>query len=305
MPHMQLPDVTLGAVMRAPEEAWMAAGLALGLAAVGYMAFLRLRGATLAAPAAWAIVSSFTIAAVEAALAIKGEGASPFTASLWRYAAAVSTTCPLMAVLGAKRPQDRGWQWIVLSLWVVLLVPAGQAIAGRSAQQLELFTAWRLLLVVLVAMSVLNYLPTRHAGAAMLFAVGQTLTLWPYLSGHAEHSTLRVLGLATIMVAALVILAQRRRPHVESPASPLEAENRRWQSFRDGWGAFWGLRVMHRLNQTAELGCWPVRLEWWNGFVPTSDCVSSGGQPSTANCRTDEQVDQALDSLLRRFERLT
>jgi hypothetical protein len=304
MRRMQMLAVTLGAVVTAAAGSWLTAGLAAVIAIVGFIAFRRLRGTTLAAPAVWTVIAAISLAVVEVALVSQRDDGEQFTASLWRYAAAVGTICPLMAVLGAKRPQDRGWQWIVLALWVVLLVPAAQAVAGRSAQQLELFTAWRLLLGALIAMSVLNYLPTRHAASALLFATGQSLILWPYLSGRDGGPTLRLIGLGGIAAAALWALctASRCAHNAEPPSSLLALQNRRWRAFRDGWGAFWGLRVLQRVNQTAELSRWPVRLEWWTGLV-----VSDGDQVEgviAVDKQTVEQIEQAFDSLLRRFERV-
>jgi hypothetical protein len=89
---------------------------------------------------------------------------------------------------------------------------------------------------------------------------------------------------------------------VEQPSSPLAVQNRRWTAFRDGWGAFWGLRLLQRVNQTAELSRWPVRLDWWNGLV-----VSNGDEAEgviAVDKQTIEQIEQAFDSLLRRFERV-
>ncbi|MGC4007234.1 MAG: hypothetical protein QM811_30535 [Pirellulales bacterium] len=41
----------------------------------------------------------------------------------YAYLAATSTLLPAMAILGAKRPQHVGWQWIVLALWATLVWP--------------------------------------------------------------------------------------------------------------------------------------------------------------------------------------
>jgi hypothetical protein len=53
---------------------------------------------------------------------------------------------------------------------------------------------------------------------------------------------------------------------------------------------------MQRVNQTAELSGWPVRLEWWDGLAPIND--------ETLDPQTAAHIQQTLDSLLRRFERL-
>jgi hypothetical protein len=233
---------------------------------------------------------------------------SPLTVSLGRYAAAVGAFCTLMAVLGAKRPQDRGWQWVVLSLWIIMLVPAMQAVAARSGQQLELFGAWRLLIWGLVAMGLLNFLPTRFALPAIIASVGQTLLLSPYLLEGTHVERWRALGPVGLFVAALtaLLMARMRRPADggnDERVDPLRTFNDRWLRFRDGWGAFWGLRILQRVNQTAELSEWPVRLEWSRGFV---GAASEDAAPfiATLDEQTIAHIEQTLDSLLRRFERL-
>jgi hypothetical protein len=300
MRRMENQGVTIGAAVLAGGGAWIAAGIALAIAGGAAAGFRRLRGTTLSAPAAWAIAAALGVALVEAGLVWRGELVDPMTASLWRYAAAAGTFCPLMGVLGAKRPQDRGWQWVVLSLWVILLVPAMQAVAARSGHRLELYGAWQLLLAALIAMGWLNYLPTRYGLAAVLFTIGQTLLLGPYLFTITIGDGWRVAGLALILAAAataLVISSRRVAvPSDDSKSSTIARFNARWFAFRDGWGAFWGLRVMQRVNQTAELSGWPVRLEWWDGFAPIK---IEALDPQTA-----AQIQQTLDSLLRRFERL-
>ncbi len=121
-----LPSVGLMPVMLAALAAF--AGLA--------RCFRSLEGTTLRAPWYW------TLAAVVA----PGRGrvfrrAVPLSASHVRYLAAVATFCPLMAVLGAKRPQDRPWQFVVLSLWIVLALPGLQAWFSRPHAARSICTA--------------------------------------------------------------------------------------------------------------------------------------------------------------------
>jgi hypothetical protein len=302
MRQMWIQVVTIGAAIPTDGGSWIAAGIALAIAGDAAVGFCRLRGTTLSAPAAWAIAAALGVATVEVGLAWRGSAVDPMAASLWRYAAAAGTFCPLMGVLGAKRPQDRGWQWVVLSLWVILLVPVMQAVAARSGHRLELYGAWRLLLTALIAMGLLNYLPTRYALAAVLFAIGQALLLGPYLfTITASGDAWRIAGLALLLIAAttaLVISMPRfAAPSDGGESSPIARFKSRWFAFRDGWGAFWGLRVMQRVNQSAELSGWPVRLEWRDGFAP----IAEG---ETIDAQSTAQIQQTLDSLLRRFERL-
>jgi hypothetical protein len=274
----------------------LAALLAVALALLAANAWRRLRGSTLAAPAAWAVAAAASVAAVELALAWNAEPAATLGASLARYAAAVGVCCPLTAVLGAKRPQDRGWQWIVLSLWIVLLVPAGQAWAGHTSNQLVLPYPWRALLAALVMLGPLNYLPTRWAGAAVLATIGQLLLLKPWLFGDGEPSATSAWALAALLLAALLATLTRRRSANAAPSPPLEEFTYRWLNFRNNWGAFWALRILNRINETAVLSNWPVRLHW-NGFAPLDAAA-----PTELDERIAAHITQTLDSLLRRFE---
>jgi hypothetical protein len=296
---MPVQELTIGAIITTTKDAWIAAALALAIAVAAGAQIRRLRGTTLTAPALWAVASLAAIGIVEACLAWRGAAVEPLTASLWRYAAAVSTFCPVMAVLGAKRPQDGAWQWVVLSLWIILLVPAGQAMAANSGDRLELFSAWRLLIGGLIAMGLLNYLPTRHAAAAILLAIGQSLLFAPFF-GAADSLAWRRVGMMGVLgAAALVLESSRRRARLTSgdaESTPFNQLNERWFALRDGWGAFWGLRILQRVNQSAELGRWPMGLAWWDGF--------STPATTTDSKELAQQIQQTFESLLWRFERL-
>jgi hypothetical protein len=241
------------------------------------------------------------MAAVEALLAVRSPMESHLSASLLRYGAAAGTFCPMMAVLGAKRPQDRGWQWVVAALWVTLLVPAGQALAAPAGQRLELFAAWRFMVWGLIVVGLLNYIPTRNAVAALLAAMGQACFFASYVVDAAPGKAPQrvAVGLALMLVAIVVVLRfralpERRVVEAKDSLAPFDA---RWRSFRDAWGAFWALRIQNRVNESAGLGRWPVRLEW-HGFAP-----SERGDGVEAHDFVASQIEQTLDSLLRRFER--
>jgi hypothetical protein len=308
MRQMLMSVLTLGAIMSAEGGHWIGAPSAIGLLLLALAAVVGLRGTTLAAPALWATASALTLGAAESAALQSLGGSDSLTVSLWLFAAAVSTFCPLMAVLGAKRPQDRGWQWVVLSLWVILLVPALQAVAARTGERLELFGAWRMLLWALIAMGLLNYLPTRFALPAVVAAAGQTLLLAPYLLEGTVASQGRAFGTFALLIAACIAMVTTYRR--DSLVEPTESEfdlfhslNDRWFRFRDGWGAFWALRILQRVNESAELSGWSVRLEWTRGFVFTSTENESDATQAISP-QTIAQIEQTLDSLLRRFERV-
>src|SRR5688572_13251151 len=79
-----------------------------------------LEGSTLRARWYWTLAALTALAAGAAATLYDSH--AEWLAHV-RYLAAVATLCPSVAVLGAKRPQDRGWQFIVASLWLVAALP--------------------------------------------------------------------------------------------------------------------------------------------------------------------------------------
>jgi hypothetical protein len=279
----------------ASTSGWVAAALWLAAAGLALTAFIRVHGTTLRAPAVWAVCSALVLAAVEAVLAYRAEWSGTFGADLALYAAAVGTFCPPMAVLGAKRPQDRGWQWIVLSLWIVLLVPAGQAWAAASGAQLHLPLAWSFMLLTLGVGGYLNHTFTRWAPTALAYTVTQACLLVPWTGGSGDRYFSAPWAL--VIVAAWQTWTRHPSDKIRS-GEALTSFNQRWLAFRDGWGSFWGLRVKNRVNETASLSNWPVRLEW-SGFV-----ANDRGAPPEIDQRVAAQIQQAMDSLLWRFERI-
>jgi hypothetical protein len=288
----------------------LSAAIALLIAAEAFAQFRRVRGSTLAAPALWAVAAAFLLASVEAWAACRDESTHSLAASIAQYAAAVGTCCPFVAVLGAKRPQDRGWQWVVATLWLVLLVPAGQAIVAPVSSRLDLFMPWRLLVGGLAAMGVANYLPTRFCLPALVGGAGQTLVLLPWLvDAQGEGGVQRTAGLAAILAAGTVLLWASREGTSEhhdeilSASDPAEAFTHRWLAFRDAYGVFWALRVMQRINQSAQASDWPVRLQW-SGFVPHAGEQTDVQALPHIDAQIARHVEQSLNMLLRRFERL-
>ncbi len=281
-----LPNTTVVAITPPPNT--IACVFAALLAAMALRGFVRLRATTLAAPCLWAALSA-TCLAVGALLEPKLDGIS---LSAFRFAIAATTLCPLMAVLGAKRPQDRGWQWVVLSLWIVLVWPAAQAVLLPAGIRVELFAAWKLFLWCLIGVGLLNYLPTQNWRAAILVAVGQVLFLREHLWLGASRSPEwdPLVGLGCLLSAAALVAYPRNT--LEAQQTTLDSLTVRWLSFRNSYGAFWALRILGRVNHAAELRDWPMRLHW-SGFEMLED-----RQP------TEEQLaelEQTLATLLRRF----
>lgn len=255
--------------------------LLLGTLAMTAVARLRplTRGTTLVAPWCWALAATL---AVSCAAVLNGAGGG---AQAWiRYVAGATLLAPPMAILGAKRPQDRAWQWIVLSLVAFALLPAGHQWLYHPGSDLLLETAWQWFVLVIAVIGVSNYLLTSRALAATLAG----LALYCFL-GEQFPAWLRFnvpeRDLAGVGALALAAHLARRAADREN----LAACDRLWRDFRDLFGATWGLRCTERFNLAASQSGWRAALGW-HGFDMPVD------QPSL----TPPEV-QCLENLLRRF----
>jgi hypothetical protein len=275
--------------------------LALALGCTGGIVLARtggrLRGSTLVAPWAWSCFSLAALAGVEAIAAFWGAEMPARAAVHLRYWAAITTLSPFVALLGAKRPQDRAWQWIVFSLMVLLALPSLKAMLLDAAAAPAPHAAWRWLLATIALAGLLNFLPTRYGVAASLFCGAQLLTLADYLPGFASpfsgHEPLLGLALTIAALLAAQVAASAKK-------SPAESVDRLWLDFRDAFGALWALRVAERFNASAVQQGWNVRLAWRGLEIgregPRSDHDAVAASPDFIPA-----MHQNLKSLLWRF----
>lgn len=252
-------------------------------------AWSRIAKTTLTGPWCWSLAALGAIGAIEGLIA---GGAIRQTAEAWRFAAAVGVFSPWMSLIGAKRPQDQPWHFIIASLWAIQALPAAEALFLRPGQPLAIIDFRAFFLMLLIGLSLLIHLPTRFWLAALLAAAGQLLLLWSYLPFDTHPPTaFQVVG-ATVffLAAALVALLLVRRP----PTA--QAFDRLWRDFRDSFGALWAARVMERVNASATMYQWPVRLTW-SGFRAAEDLSRVAEIPPSIA----QDVQRVLINLLRRF----
>ena len=245
---------------------WPVEPLVAGLGLLGLLLLLaqrgRLQGTTLMAAWWWAMVAWLSIVSVELwARSFFGEPLPRWIGHL-RFVAACASFCPIMAQLGAKRPQDRAWQFIVLSLWIVVALPAGEALLYSPDSPLDLHAARRWFLVLLIGLGLVNTLPTRYGLSGLLYACGQGSLLaaqMPWADGQTWGAGL-VVGLGCGVAALALWVAEL--PRGQTPKIFLD---RWWLDFRDAYGLLWSLRVAERFNAAAQMYQWPLRLKW-GGF---------------------------------------
>ena len=210
-------------------------------------------------------------------------------ASLLRFVVATSTFCPVVAVLGAKRPQDSGWKFIVASLWLVLALPAIQTMLFGS-NDLELHWVWRAFLLVLLIACWSNYILTKFWFAACLVLAAQIMLFGKYVPGIQSETDSRSIAIGmTIAAVAGVIVGWQSRS-----ADP-NGIDQVWRDFRNAFGAVWGLRVMERVNESGKAQGWSQTLKW-TGFESFDQGPAEEGPPEEAH-----QIEQSLRTQLRRF----
>lgn len=279
---MPLPMITI-------VPASLACGLAVLLQVVALYGARKWRGTTLMMPCLWVATSAAALAMM-AVIEIVWPNEEGIGMSAICFAAYASTLCPIVAVLGAKRPQDRGWQWVVLTLWLVMVWPAAQALANPAGPRVELAPLWKMFVVGVIALGPLNYIATRNTVPTLFTAIGQVVLLSEYL-GIRESNIWHLPAALTCFLLAAVIMAA---PEIKKTSSGnvCGTQTTRWLKFRDCYGAFWGIRILQRVNETAGLRGWPVQLTW-HGFEKIGDQSPDAAQ--------EAEIEQTLDTLLRRF----
>jgi hypothetical protein len=172
-----------------------------------------------------------------------------------RYCALGLTGCAGVAVLGARRPGVFAWNFVVVGLVAVMVLPLIEtAIIGtRSADGLRIF-----FLAGTIAVGIINYLPTRLAPAAfllMLVCAGEITLLDAPAWLSVQGATLGFdLLLTAVPWIAWICLDRKDAERSEF--------DRLWLSFRDRWGLVWSQRVREQFNHAAENAGWPVQLMW-------------------------------------------
>ncbi len=256
----------------------------VGLAGLLALAWRRpqLSGTTLAAPWAWSVVSLVTVAVTELLIGLDSRLAANGWSAPLRFIAAISTFCPIMALLGAKRPQNRAWQFIVLSLWAVLGLPGFEGLLFGEVYEIHPARSW--FLVILVGIGLLNGIATRYWPSSVLFCAGQLALIAPYLPPtqallSAAAAPLWGLGFLTASWGLLALDWPRPR-RTDTPW------DRAWLDFRDAYGAVWSLRVAERINASAA-ACQSPMVLGWRGFRgrDASSPVSELPQPAADTLR--------------------
>jgi len=270
--------------------------IACALFAVGFAALVwrkrTLAGTTLVAPWWWSLAVLVSLTAVEAIAAVTST--ATWVAPL-RYLAAMSTFTPIMALLGAKRPQDRGWQFIVLSLWGILSLPAFEWLLFGGVAEIHPARFW--FLIILIGVGATNHVGTRWWPASLFYSAGQVVLLLPYFSATPPLAPHLAAWLGTACIVASWALMALDWPRARAARTSLD---RVWIDFRDAFGAVWALRVAERINSSAAMYDWPVALGW-QGFVRRLTSGEAGHETAREVVDVPPAVEESLRTILRRF----
>jgi hypothetical protein len=210
-----------------------------------------------------------------------------------RFTAVSLSFCSVVALLGAKRPQQKAWNLVVVSLWAIVALPAAENVFLHRGQALEMGDARGWFLWILILLGPINFIPTRYWLASLILASGQIVALGQHLAllRRPVTSQLELVGLL-LGAGALVIawVASRRKSVAPNPYDAM------WLDFRDTFGLLWGLRVQERVNAEAHKNGLEIELSWSGFRRPRSDEPLDEIEPTI-----EPELRTVFRAVLRRF----
>jgi hypothetical protein len=243
---------------------------------------------TLVGPLVWAVVAGLGwVVAAGAGLLLNRM--HPVHGQLW-YTAAVLTICPLIAVLGARRPTIRVWNWfVVLPLTAVLLWPVALCWMPRGPERLALEAPHLAGLGVVLLMGIGNYIGTRWTVLAAATLVSIALVL-----SSVSRASMDAVQLRAWAAGALCLALWGARRFAARTVEQVRSWQRVWTDFRETFGIVWAHRIAERVNAEALKGNWATRLQP-TGFV-------AARPEAVLDLEADRSaIDHTLRWLLRRF----
>lgn len=208
------------------------------------------------------------------------------TGATARYLALCLTGCAGVAVLGARRPGVGAWNFVLVGLLAVMLLPLAEA--RFTGGGLHLQGPRALFLVGTLGTVVLNYLPTRLGWAAVFLGVSCTIELLALTWATGFGSQALVAGRWLLVLTPWVAFER-----VRDRAPPASEFDRSWLAFRDRYGLVWGQRVREQFNNSAAHAGWPVVLRWRGLHL-----VAGAAYP---NPHTQDAMLTVLRATLKRF----
>lgn len=202
------------------------------------------------------------------------------------YLALCLTACAIVALMGARRPGVYAWNFVVVGLLAVMLLPVAQRSISGGTLALDVLPA--LLLGSIFAVGLINFLPTRFWATAMLLFVACVWELlWLCRDQPSKASWSLIPGFAAACAPWMAWLAAHR------PAQTDSQFDRVWLSFRDRFGLVWSQRLCDQFNRSAVNSGWPVVLTW----------KGLRRKPGAANAEplVRQEMSETLAALMKRF----
>lgn len=175
------------------------------------------------------------------------------------YLALSLTGCAGVGVLGARRPGVGAWNFVLVGLLAVLLLPVAQGLG-----ELRLVPAQVGFLALLLVVVVLNHLPTRFGVSALLLGAGSAVQLC-HLAGYSWARG--QIGISLVVIAAVPVAAWAGLLMHRDEIEPLRKE---WLRFRDRFGCLWAVRIREQFHRAAANAGKEVRLNWGGHILPPS-----------------------------------
>lgn len=205
------------------------------------------------------------------------------------YFALCLTGCAGMAVLGARRPGVTAWNFVVLALLAVNLLPLAESVLRGGSLELSPFRAT--CVAGTIAVGILNYLPTRLWLAVASLMLGCGLEFVALVRPSAsETDRLRIIQAGWWALALVPWLGWVAGQGLPMPAS---AFDQRWLEFRNRFGFVWAQRVRDQFQRSAAHAGWPVVLRWQGLRLRPGAALPSA--------EVQEAMLATMEALLKRF----
>jgi len=185
-----------------------------------------------------------------------------------RYVAFALNAGAVVAALGARHPYVGAWNFVVLGLLAVTLLPLFEmlVLGSKTLDGLRLF-----FLGATLAIGVLNYLPTRFFPAALWTGavLGLEFCVFALPGDVVPDLPLTWLHAALFLSPWIAWLSTCRGRRRRTQADLV------WLDFRDRYGLVWGQRLREQFNSAARNAGLSTSLTWWgmtgNESPPASD----------------------------------
>lgn len=258
----------------------------------------QLSATTLPGASGWLVVALITwmlSSVFQSVLTFRGSQSLHGISMRFNYLSLTLWLTPMVAVLGAKRPGVRFWNFFVLIPMLLMLNwPAFSAEAEVLLNStLDLQAPALMGFVVVLVMVMGNYFGTIFTFPALLFCGTLAFALCDFSeslpnfisSELLERSIVSLLLAGSLFWSIRILKRETKQRH---------GYGRVWLDFRDWFGILWTRRVMDRLNQTAQ-------KEQWNARLTLEGLQWQDDLSVEQRSRTEQKMDHAFRWMFRRF----